>query len=93
MERQHTDLHAVAFGLALGLLWGVGVALLALTTWLFGYGHGFVEGLGQLYLGYDHDPLGALIGFVWGFFDFFVFGWLIAFLYNKFKSLSIFGGP
>lgn len=74
-----------AFGLSLGVIWGLSVFFMAILAKCCGYGDGFVEGLGELYLGYDASILGALVGALWGFVDAFVFGFLAAWLYNFFS--------
>jgi hypothetical protein len=71
-----------AFGLACGLVWGLG--LFFLTWWII-----LFEGISapsmffsRLYLGYTITPLGSVIGLVWGFFDGWVGGLIFAWLYN-----------
>jgi hypothetical protein len=86
MNDHYTKIQPVGFGMALGIIWGLGVALMALSSWFTNFGYEFVEFLGKLYIGYHHNAVGALIGFIWGFVDAFVFGWLIAALYNKLLS-------
>jgi fructose-specific phosphotransferase system IIC component len=74
-----------ALGLAVGIVWGLGV--LVATLWLIWFGQ--VTGvplMKKFYLGYDETYLGALVGFIWGFIDGFVAGALIAWLYNKFHK-------
>lgn len=76
-------LNAVKFGLALGLVWGVSAALLALFASFLGWGTGMVEVLSSLYIGYAPSTLGAAIGLVWGFIDAFVGGFIVIWLYNR----------
>jgi hypothetical protein len=74
-----------ALGLAVGIVWALGV--LVATLWLIWTGQ--VEGgllINKLYPGYDVTYLGALVGVVWGFVDGFVAGALIAWLYNQFHK-------
>jgi hypothetical protein len=74
-----------ALGLAVGIVWALGV--LVATLWLIWSGQ--VEGpllIEKLYPGYDLTYLGALVGIIWGFVDGFVAGALIAWLYNQFHK-------
>lgn len=78
-------LKPVAFGLACGILWGAGVALM--TAWAVFRGHGEVLAkLGGYYLGYTVSPAGVVVGALWGFVDAFIFGALLAWLYNRFAK-------
>ena len=74
----------VKLGLALGLLWGISLLCLAWIGSCCPYGHAFVQLFGSVYIGYTPTLMGGLIGLVWGFIDFFIFGCLIAWLYNCF---------
>ena len=58
-----------ALGLALGIIWGACVLIMGLLATACGYGAGFVEGMGSLYIGYKATVLGSLIGGVIGFID------------------------
>lgn len=73
----------LAFGTALGLVWGASVFI---TTWLSyytGYGKLFLEVLAQsIYPFYTITPLGSFIGLVGGFIDGLVSGALIICIYN-----------
>jgi hypothetical protein len=74
-----------ALGLAVGIVWALGV--LVATLWLIWSGQ--AEGgllIKKLYPGYDVTYLGALVGIIWGFVDGFVAGALIAWLYNQFHK-------
>lgn len=74
----------LAFGTALGIVWGVSVFL---TTWLSyytGYGKLFLEVLVQsIYPFYTITPLGSFIGLIGGFIDGLVSGALIIWIYNR----------
>jgi hypothetical protein len=77
-------LKPLAFGIALGLVWG---GSLFVTTWLSyytGYGKLFLEVLARsIYPGYAISPLGSFLGLFYGFLDGFVSARLIAVIYNK----------
>jgi hypothetical protein len=71
-----------AFGLTLGLFWGV--AVFTLTWWII-----FFDGityettmLGRMYRGYNVSPVGSIIGTAWALIDGFVCGVIFAWLYN-----------
>ena len=75
-------LNVKAFGLACGLIWGLG--LFFLTWWVIAF-----EGtthqitmIGHLYRGYNISPMGSVIGLGWGFFDALIGGVVFAWLYN-----------
>jgi hypothetical protein len=76
------ELRKRAFGIAVGLVWGLSVML---GTWwlLIRCDPGeFVSKLSTFYLGYSYSWGGAVIGFLWGFVDGFIGGFLIAWIYN-----------
>ena len=70
-------------GLALGILWGIVCLIMGLLAIVTYRARPFVEFLGIMYIGYKPSILGSIIGFVWGSVDAFIFGFLIAWLYNK----------
>ena len=75
-----------AFGLAVGIVWGVGMFVLGIIAMAFGYGDRFVEILSSLYIGYKATFLGSIVGAVWGFIDAGIGGIIVAWLYNKFAK-------
>ena len=88
MDTQYAKLHPIALGLVLGFLWGLSVAMLGIVALHFDYAVGFVSALSHLYIGFKTTPLGIVIGMLWGFLDFFVFGLLIGWLYNQCLNCS-----
>ena len=78
------DVHA--FGLLIGVLWGLCVLGLGLTAKGSGRGGRLVKLLATVYRGYAPAWPGSLIGGLWGFFDGGIGGILIAWLYNKFAK-------
>jgi hypothetical protein len=77
-------LDAVAQGITVGLVAGIGVFVA--TNWLVLKG-GKVVGpnlalLGQFFLGYRVSFLGSLVGFVWAFTFGFAAGYLVSRVYN-----------
>lgn len=70
-------------GLALGFIWALSLFVLALISHnTIYYGHPFIQAIDSVYIGYSPTVDGAFIGFCWGFVDFFIFGWLVAWVYN-----------
>ncbi len=79
-----THLNQNALGLSMGILWGVGLFLLSVTSMFWGYGTEFVDMMGTLYLGAGSGSWAAAgLTLVWGFVDGFVCGWLLGWLYNR----------
>ena len=76
-------LNVLAFGLACGLIWGLG--LFIITWWIImfdGQQPGDTLVLGRIYRGYELTTRGSLLGLLWGFFDGLVGGMIFAWLYN-----------
>lgn len=75
-------LNVKAFGLACGLIWGLG--LFFLTWWVIAFEGATqqITMIGHLYRGYRISPMGSIIGLVWGFFDALIGGAVFAWLYN-----------
>lgn len=81
-----THINQTAFGLALGILWALCMLLLAFTSKFWGYGTEWVNLMGSVYLGAGTGTwLAVILAGVWGFFDGFIGGWLLAWLYNRFS--------
>lgn len=78
-------LHNTAFGLASGIIWGLGIFICTVWAMLKGGGNTLVL-LEQFYCGYSISWLGALIGLVWGFISGFIGGWIFVWLYNCFAK-------
>ena len=78
-------LSKVRVGVALGLtagLFAFVIGLLALILDL-GWAHAYVIGaVSSGYAGYSATFAGSILGFLWGFAHYFVFGYLLALLYN-----------
>jgi hypothetical protein len=79
-------LSPLAFGLSLGVVWGVSVLIMGLLAFHFSYGTEFVSAMGVLYIGYESSIIGSLIGGLYGFIDALIGGALIAWLYNCFSG-------
>ena len=83
-DQRHTTLGVISFGLALGVASAIGVFLLGVVAALFGWGTLIAQALASLYIGFGPSVVGAIAGAVWAFVDGFIFGVLIAWLYNRF---------
>jgi len=70
------------FGLAGGILWGLGMLVLTLISVGTGYATGFLSAIANLYPGYSISLLGSVIGLIYGFIDAFIGLYIFAWLYN-----------
>jgi hypothetical protein len=78
-------LRARAFGLAIGIVWGLTVFVA--TIWVATVGIGQTMSLlGLFYRGYTVSYVGAFVGLIWGFINGFIVGVAIAWLYNVLHS-------
>jgi len=77
-------LNVIAFALAFGIWWGVG--LFIATWWLIATGAEPTAGMliNRFYIGYDLTPLGSLVGLIWAFVCGTICGGILAWLYNVF---------
>lgn len=79
-------LRARALGLAVGIVWGLGIFVA--TIWSASLGGGRTLGLlSAYYYGYSVGFGGAIVGLIWGFINGFIFGSAVAWLYNKFHNV------
>jgi len=76
-------LDAKAFGLACGILWSASLFIMGIVNIFSSYGEGFVESIGNIYIGYAPTAGGCILGAIWGFIDAFIGGAVLAWLYNK----------
>ncbi|HUU50356.1 MAG TPA: bacteriophage holin [Nitrospinota bacterium] len=79
-------LNIKAFGLACGIIWGLG--LFSLTWWIMAFSGATGETtlIGRLYIGYRISPVGSIIGLVWASLDGLIGGLIFAWLYNLITS-------
>jgi len=75
-------LHKAAFGGALGLTFGTLILLVTGYATLRSGFPDFMYLLANYFPGYTVSWIGAVIGFLWGTFAFFVAGWFFAFCRN-----------
>jgi hypothetical protein len=75
-----------ALGLAIGIVWGLGIFVTTLLAVAQGSGL-TLSLLKAFYYGYNISVGGAFVGMFWGFIHGFVCGALIAWLYNMFHKM------
>ncbi|MBX3388880.1 MAG: bacteriophage holin [Phycisphaeraceae bacterium] len=75
-------LNIKATALAFGLVWGLGIFVLAWWIMAFEGATGEITFIGHVYRGFNISPLGSVIGLAWGFADGAVGGLIFAWLYN-----------
>lgn len=88
MENSSKYLKVLSLGLSLGITWSVSILFLGIVAWLFNWGTALVNIFGSLYIGYTPTFWGSIIGMIWAFFDCFIGGVIIAWLYNLFSGSS-----
>jgi len=81
-------INEIKLGLALGITIGGYLFFFAFMVNFFDWGTELLEVISSLYIGYKGTYTGSLIGFAWGFADFFVIGYAIAWLYNNLKIME-----
>ena len=81
-------LNARAMGFTVGVIWGLSLFLVTMLSLWSGrvYGRHFLYAMASIYPGFDISNNGAILGVCYGFVDGFVFGWLIAKIYNTFAK-------
>ena len=81
------ELRKRAFGLSIGLFWGL--IVLFGTWWLLIWGSPgeIFSKASSFYIGYSYSYGGAVIGFLWGFVTGFLAGVFIAWLYGVFTKM------
>ena len=82
MKNGCVNLNICSFGFGVGLTWAIGILVLGLVAWGYGWGDNMVNTIGELYLGYAPTLLGSVIGAIWGFVMAFIAGALIAYFNN-----------
>ena len=82
-------LNVKAFGLACGLIWGLGLFILTWWVLIFEGNSAPPTIITQVYRGYSISPVGSVIGLIWAFIDGWIGGLIFAWLYNFLAA----GGP
>lgn len=73
-----------AYGLAWGLLLGIGLFLITNYITLIHHGGSTLIKLDQVYWGYSISFGGSLLGLIYGFVTGYLMGWFVALFYNIF---------
>lgn len=76
-------LRPIKFGVAGGIIWGLGMFLTTIISMCTGYAKQFLEIMSDIYPGFTISGWGSLLGLIYGFLDAFVALFLLAWLYNK----------
>lgn len=71
-----------AFGIAIGVTWGLGVLILGILNWKFQYGTLWMHTLASIYIGFAPSLKGIIVGTVWALIDGFILGAIVALIYN-----------
>jgi len=75
-------LSACALAGSLGIFSALSIFILGVLASTFKYGVAWVNLLSSVYVGFAATPKGIAVGVVWAFFDGFICGVVIAWLYN-----------
>ena len=79
---KYTKIYPVSFGFAWGVIAGLGWMLLAWAGARWGFGLPVLNVMSHVHRGLAPTLFGGLWGFFWGFLDCFIFGLLVAIIYN-----------
>ena len=85
-------LRARALGLAVGIVWGLGIFVATLWSTLLGGGR-TLGLLSAYYYGYTVGYGGAFVGLFWGFVNGLIFGMAVAWCYNKMYDMIYKSAP
>ena len=83
-NHSHQTLGVISLGLAVGVTWALAIAVLTIIAAFTGLGASLAIVLQGLYVGYQPNLVGLFVGIIWGFATGFIFGVMIAWLYNRF---------
>jgi len=84
-REKSAKISSIGLALGVGIYWGLSMVVAGWAS-MFDWGNGFVSVMSSLYIGYEPSFIGAVIGGIWGFFDGFIAGGVVAFFYNAFKK-------
>ncbi len=80
---QRATLGTISFGLAVGIVGAVATVVLGISAAFLDWGVLVVQVLSSLFVGYGPTFIGVAAGAVWAFFDGFVIGVAVAWVYNR----------
>ena len=75
-------LNPCRFGFALGFVGALSMLIMAFCAMHFDYGEDIVDLLATIYPGYGATVQGMFLGILWGFIDYFIFGFIVGWAYN-----------
>lgn len=81
-EGAKTKLCPVSLGVGIGVAEALYLFLFALGGYFTGLGVELITEIGHTFHGYAATPIGGLIGAFWGFVDGFIFGAIVALVYD-----------
>jgi hypothetical protein len=81
-------LHPIRLGFAGGILGGLCMLLTTITSVYTGYASQFLELMTAIYPGYTISGSGSLLGMIYGFFDGFIWLFLLGWVYNKLNAIK-----
>ncbi len=82
-ETEYPWSKAIRLALALGIVWGAAMFLMAVVaSYTTTYAHEMVRVFASIYWGYEASWAGALLGLLWGFVDAFVGTLIVAAVYR-----------
>ena len=91
LRHAFAPVHKRALGVAVGVVFGLGVVALTAFHIILRPADGpKIELLAQFFYGYEVSWWGATVGFCWGFFTGFVAGWFAAFIHNLVTAIRVF---
>jgi hypothetical protein len=82
MSSNYTKFNILAFAIAAGISWGIGMLFLGLVGMKFNYGVQAIDLFASIYKGFAPTFQGALVGAIWGFLDGAIGGIIFAWIYN-----------
>lgn len=77
----------LALGLSIGFIWAISLLIVSILNVASNWGGNTLFLVSEWYLGYDLTMGGMLVGTIWAFFDGFIGGFLVAWLYNAFNQM------
>ena len=78
----YSKISICSLGFAVGLTNGIGMMVLAYMAMMHWVGDSIIVLVSSLYHGYAPTVIGGLFGLGWGFLDGFLFGMIVAIIYN-----------
>lgn len=84
MVKFYSELNAIRLGLAMAIIWSACTLIISLVALLArAYALDFIYLLKSIYPGFNLTVIGIPLGVVYSFADGFLFGFIVAWLYNK----------